>query len=252
MSLTPAFSLAVVCEAGGDLRISTGLADRVLAEEVQWVDPGNLDLYRGWRGLEESNSHLEWHWVGRLAKQLGLRAHGHFQGEPGALDAQMARKALLLLQRSPRVPDAVLLVRDSDGLTERRRGLEQARDSYPWPFPIVLGVAHAKRESWVLAGFEAQTEAEERALAELRQELGFDPRLNSENLSAAEVGALRNAKRVLERLLQGTADREELCWMQCELATLYQRGRLSGLSDYLDEVRSRLVPLFSGRRPEGF
>lgn len=250
MSPSSAFSLAVVCEAAGDLRLCADLADRVLIEEVDWIDPGNLDLYRGWRGLEEVYSHLEWHWVSHLAKQKGLRAHGHFRDEPGALDARMARKALLLLQGSSRVPDAVLLIRDSDGLTERRRGLEQARDSSPWAFPVVLGVAHTKRECWVLAGFEAQTEAEEKVLAELRRELGFDPRLKAEDLSAAEAGAPRNAKRVLERLLQGNTDRERICWMECGVETLRQRGQLSGLSDYLDEVRARLVPLYSGRPPE--
>lgn len=250
MSPPPAFSLAVVCEAAGDLRISADLADRVLTEEVDWIDPGDLDLHRRWRGLEEADGHLEWHWVGHLAKQKGLRAHGHFQGEPGALDAQMARKALLLLQGSSRVPDAVLLIRDSDGLMERRRGLEQARDSSPWTFPVVLGVAHTKRECWVLAGFEAQTEAEEKALADLRRKLGFDPRLKAEDLSAAEAGALRNAKRVLEHLLQGNPKREQVCWMECGLETLHERGRLSGLSHFLDEVRAQLVPLFSGRAPE--
>ncbi|HSK77580.1 MAG TPA: hypothetical protein VLQ45_14105 [Thermoanaerobaculia bacterium] len=248
MSPSSAFSLAVVCEAAGDLRICADLADRVLTEEIDWIDPDNLHMYRSWRGLEETDSHLEWHWVSRLAKQKGLKPHGHFRDEPGDLDARMARKALLLLlKESTRVPDAVLLIRDSDGLTERRRGLEQARDSSPWAFPVVLGVAHTKRECWVLAGFEAQTEAEEKVLAELRRELGFDPRLNAEDLSAAEAGALRNAKRVLERLLQGSPDRERICWMECEVETLRERGRLSGLSEYLDEVRARLVPLFSGR-----
>jgi hypothetical protein len=249
MTPSAAFSLAIVCEAPGDLRTSTSLADRVLSQEVEWINPESLDLHRRWRGMEENESHLEWHWVARIAKQQGLRIQGNFRGEPGALDANMARKALLLLANARQQPDAVVLIRDSDGYLDRVRGLEQARASYDWPFPIVLGVAHTKRECWVLAGFEPRTESERRILEDLRQELGSDPRLNAETLSAAEPGARRNAKRVLEALTGGDQDRESACWAEGDLQTLRERGFATGLADYLDEIRTRLVPVFSGGRP---
>ena len=244
MSSAAAYTFAVVCEASADLHLSSGLADRVLCQQVEWIDPASLDLHRHWRGLEESASHLEWHWVGKLSKQVNLRAHGHFRNEPGALDATMARKALLLLARAPKPPDAVILVRDTDGREERRRGLNQARGASPWPFVVILAVAHTKRECWILGGFDPRSAAEETALAELRRELGFDPRFQAEGLTAAEPQAPRNAKRVLERLLAGDPDREEECWAGSDLETLRQRGGSTGLSDYLDEIRSRLVPLF--------
>src|SRR5262245_51820255 len=128
MSPPAAYSFAVVCEAAADLDLSTGLADRVFCHEVDWIDPESLDIHRRWRGMSDPDSHLEWHWVPGLAKQQNLRAHGHFRGEPGALDAAMARKALLLLARTQNPPDAVVMVRDTDGEEERKRGLEQARD----------------------------------------------------------------------------------------------------------------------------
>jgi hypothetical protein len=249
MSTAAAFTFAVVCEASADLRLSSGLADRVLCQEIDWLDSESLDLYRRWRGLEESGSHLEWHWVPKLARELNVKAHGHFGGEPGALDAAMARKALLLLTMTRQVPDAVILVRDTDGQAERRRGLAQARDTSPWPFQVILAILHAKRECWVLAGFEPRSEAEERALADLKRELGFDPRLEAENLTAAQPQAQRNAKRVLDRLVGGNEDREEACWRSCDVEVLGQRGRLTGLADYIEEIRSRLVPLFTSRIP---
>lgn len=249
MSTAAAFTFAVVCEASADLRLSAGLADRVLCQEVEWLAE-SLDLHRRWRGLEESDSHLEWHWVSKLARELNLRAHGHFLGEPGALDAAMARKALLLLTKTRQVPDAVILVRDTDGQEERRQGLTQARDASSWPFQVILAVVHTKRECWVLAGFEPRSEAEKEALAELRRELGFDPRLQAENLTAAQPQAQRNAKRVLDRLVAGDEEREEDCWTSCGLEVLAERGGVTGLSDYIDEVRSRLVPLFTNRIPE--
>ncbi|MEA2605088.1 MAG: hypothetical protein QOF89_6080 [Acidobacteriota bacterium] len=121
--------------------------------------------------------------------------------------------------------------------------LDQAREAFPWPFVIVLAVAHTKRECWILAGFNPRSAAEETALAELRRELGFDPRLQAEDLTASAPHASRNAKRVLQRLLAGNPDREEDCWISSDLETLRQRGGFTGLSDYLDEIRSRLMIL---------
>jgi hypothetical protein len=245
MGTTAGFSFAVVCEAPADLRLAAALADRVLCQEVDWIESEDLELYRQWRGLESTESHLEWHSVARLAEQQTLKPHGHFGGEPGAPDAIPARKALMLLARSQNLPDAVVLIRDTDRQEKRRRGLEQARNAADWPFEVVLAVAHTKRECWVLAGFDPRSEAEKDALAEIRQELGFDPRLQAEGLTASGSHAPRNAKRVLDRLLAGNQDREEDCWTASNLEVLKERGLRSGLADYLEEVRERLVPLFT-------
>ena len=242
MTPTGAYVLAVVCEADADRRTATGLADRVLCKEVEWIEPEILDGYRRWQGLMEGSSHLEWHQI----KGYRVKPHGSFNGEPGAPDAFAARKALLLLTISSRPPDAAVLVRDSDGQQDRRRGLEQALNFQGWPFPVLIGLADPKRECWILAGFEPRTEAEEANLALLRQELGFDPRLQSEALSAKKPGALRDAKRVLSLLVGGDFDREESCLAECPLEHLMERGRLNGLADYLKELRTRLVPLFTG------
>ena len=248
MSTAPAYVLAVVCEAPADREIATGLADRVLSQEVSWIDADSLDLHRRWQGLEPGDSHLEWHWVKGLADRRGFKAHGHFRGEPGDLNAHETRKALLLLVEAN--PDAVVLLRDTDGDERRRRGLKQARDERPWPFPVILGLAHAKRECWVLAGFHPQTPAEEAALVRLRQELGFDPCTAAEGLHASSPGAQREAKRVLAALIQ-SPNRERACWADADLATLAARGRGTGLAEYLEEVRTRLAPLFLHGRSEG-
>lgn len=246
MTQTGAYVLAVVCEADADRRTATGLADRVLCREVDWIEPEVLDGHRKWQGLLEGGSHLQWRQVKDHARARGLKAHGHFNGEPGAPDAFAARLALLLLATSGRPPDAAVLMRDTDGQQERKVGLEQARMDREWPFPVLIGCADPKRECWVLAGFEPRSPDEDAILAQLRQELGFDPRLQAEALSAKESGALRDAKRVLSLLVGGDRDREQSCWVECPLEALVERGRLNGLADYLDEVRTRLVPLFTG------
>jgi hypothetical protein len=236
--MTSAYVLAIVCESAADLRVAAGLADRILCHEVDWLEPESLDRHRRWQGLEEGDSHLEWHEIRTQATRRGLKAHGHFAGEPGALDARAARLALLLLENSSRRPDAVVLIRDSDRKEEKRKGLEQARSTTPWTFPVVVGLARSNRESWLLAGFDPRSQREEEALADLVRDLGHDPRLKPEGLG--------DPKPVLKRLLAGSHDRETECWSGCTLATLQERGRANGLAEYLEEIRSRLVPLFRG------
>lgn len=241
MSTAPAYVLAVVCEAPADREIATGLADRVLSREVDWIDSDSLDLHRRWQGLEPGSSHLEWHWIRNLMRQFGNEVpHGH-GGFDGKLNAHEARRALLLLVRAN--PDAVVLLRDTDGDDRRRQDFGQVRESYPWPFRVILGLAHSKRECWVLAGFQPQTPAEKKALARLRQELGFDPCAKAEGLDSSSAGSRRDARRVLTALIQ-SPDRERACWADADLGSLATRGRGTGLAEYLEEVRTRLAPLF--------
>jgi hypothetical protein len=124
---------------------------------------------------------------------------------------------------SRQLPDAVVLVRDADRQLERRTGLEQAREDRAWPFPVIIGLAVPNRENWVLTGFEPQE-----ALAQARRETG-------------------DLKRVLQLLVGDDYDREEACWTECPLEILTERGQSNGLAEYLEEVRTRLVPLFTGR-----
>lgn len=247
--MTPAasYEIAVVCEGPADLRMATELADRLLVHEVDWIEPEVLAQVRRWRGFEDGEPFLAWRRAPVLAREHGLRVHGRFSGHP---DSRAARCALLLL--ALKRFHAVLLIRDTDGEVVRKESLERARDEFEpgLRIPILLGVAHTKRECWVLAGFEPQNDEERKALARLARELGSDPRLNAESLSAAEPGALRNAKRVLDVLLAGRRDREAACWLECNLQILRERGRTTGLADYLEEIRTRLVPLLSGPQPE--
>ena len=246
MNSQGAFVLVVVCEADADRRTACGLADRVLCEEVPWIEPESLEAHRSWRGLDAGSTYLKWSETRNLLRKAGLKAHGHFDGRPGALDAFAARRALLLLRKADFAPDAVVLIRDSDGELDRRIGLEQARAEWQDPIPIVIGLAHPKREAWVLAGFEPKNKKEKVALTAARKSLGFDPCTGSHELYAREPGALRDAKRVLAELTGGRGEREDACWVESRLELLLERGTESGLTAYVQEVRERLVPLFTG------
>ena len=241
-------SLAIVCEARADRETACGLADRVLCAEVDWIDEETLDDYRQWRGFLGVDPHLLWKQVHHLAREKGIRAHGHFGGEPGALDAKAGRLALLLLRGSPDPPDAVMLVRDDDRQTERRRGLDQARDYARERLqalgPVVIGLAHPKRGCWVLAGFDPRDDGERSRVEVLRQELGFHPGHEAERLTAIHDHDLKSARRVLGELTGHDPERRAACRAVTALGVLEARGRRTGLADYLGEVRGLLVPLF--------
>jgi hypothetical protein len=248
MSEQAVLSIAVVCEADADRRIACDLADRVVSEHAVWITSEVVENYRRFRGLDKATPFLPWSKVHDLAKKQGIRAHGWFSGKPGEPDAFAGRRALLVLIGSARPLDAVLLIRDSDGQEQRRLGQEQARSDQSWAPCVVIGVAHPKRECWVLNGFEPQDAMEEHKVSELRRELGFGPCEKADRLNAQKDGAKRDAKRVLQKLTDGSAEREAKCWRETSLGTLETRGEHTGLRAYLSELRERLVPLFRDHR----
>jgi hypothetical protein len=101
---------------------------------------------------------------------------------------------------------------------------------------------------------------EERARAErLRQELGFDPCAHAEGLTAEHPGAKRDAKRVLSYLTGGDEEvdreatwmREVICMKESSLAQLEERGQATGLAEFIQEIRAKLVPLWTGHSGRG-
>jgi len=247
-----AHEFGVVCEARADRDSACALADRVLLEEVDWLDPETLDNCRKWRGRTSEEPFLRWASVREEFQHSGIKGiFGGFGGQPGALDAHAARRALLLLASSEQRPDAVVLVRDSDGNSDRRSGLEQARDARKWPFPIIIGLAEPKRECWVLVGFEPRTEDEKAQLQKEERRLSFHPVRGAHKLTASEHGAKTDAKKVLDALTQGDLERERACLEETPLTTLSTLGREMGLAAYLQEVRDRLVPVLGGHRSPG-
>lgn len=243
-------TLLVVCEAPADCRISADLADRVIGNSLA-VDPSTV---RRWYESEPGRSYIRWIDLDKVAEARGLRLRprSRFGGQPGAADAAAADKALLLAMFIAKNEGlvGVLLIRDSDGYDERRIGLNQARTTDPgmqWPFSVTIGLAHPKREAWVLAGFEAQDAAEHKRLGELKQAIGSDPCVCSHELTARTKGSKRDIKRILDYLTDGDTTREPPCWQDTPLDRLKKRGQHNGLAAYLAEVETHLVPLLSAQ-----
>jgi len=237
----------IVCEAQADFQTASTLADRVLCERVDWIEAQILNAYRNYIGTRPETPYLTWTESAQLSKVLGRRVHGHFEGKPGDLDALAGRKAILVvLLKFPQVK-AILLIRDSDGLVARQKGLNQARAEMKTfeNLAIVVGVAHCKREAWILAGFDSRDEEERRQLEALRQELGFDPCERAHDLDAKHVHDKRSAKRALSLLVGNKPDREADCIAKPSLALLTLRGQDNGLATYIREVNDFIVPLFA-------
>jgi hypothetical protein len=243
---------AVVCEAEADFRTATELADRVLVEAIDWLDPDQLLYQRSWEGADAAGQLLTWKAIKRLAREAGIKPHqGHFQGEPGLPDAAAARRAIDYLLNEFLQLDAILLVRDQDDEPERRGGLEQARGVNHSGIVIVVGLAVVERECWLISGFEPLDDSESSRLQDERRTLGFDPRERSHDLTACKNdNALRSPKRVLRELSGDDRERERRCWMETLLEVLRERGSENGLAAYLREVRDRLAPMI-GHVSEG-
>ncbi len=241
--------IVVVCEDEPDFRAARILADRVLMNGVEWLRDQNLDDFRDWTGLDESRPYLVWKSlredVRRTAPREPKGIFGKFAGESGAPDAWAARFALLAIAGLSESPAAVILLRDADSQqNERRRGLEQGRASLPNPppFAVVVGLADPKREAWILAGFSPKTDDERRRLADLRRQLTFDPTREPNRLRGRHDE--RDIKRVVKTLANDST-REDGCLQEIALDEI---GPDVGLREFVDELRSWLVPAFEGER----
>jgi hypothetical protein len=240
----------VVSEARADFVTATELADRILLVEVPWLDDELIEFQRHWIGEDSPGYHLAWTTVSHRARAIGIRAHGHFDGEPASPDAQAARRAILYVLKQFGSVDAILLIRDLDDQSERRDGLEQARTADASGKTIILGVANCEREAWVISGFDPESAVEEHVLGLENQKLGSNPCLRSHELTAGKNDqALRSPKRVLKALTGDNWERQQKCWRVTSLDVLSERGVDNGLASYLDEIRKHLAPMISGRRP---
>lgn len=232
--------IAVAAESQGDAGWLQDLMDRVLVEAVDWLAPEQLPFVRQY----PEDLQLDLHHALRDARAAGLPVYGHFNGEPGASDAQMFRAALALLADHATPPDAAVLARDLDDDPDPVRGFEQACAAAAWPFPVLPALADPELEAWHVVAFEPGSQDEHQRLAELRAQLGFQPHEKPERLTSKKVTETKDAKRVRAALFQDRDPRE--AWRTAPLARLAARGARCGLSDFIAACRGVLPSLVNG------
>jgi hypothetical protein len=242
--------VGVACEDDGHFSAATLLVDAALLAEHTWLD-GIIDSCRAWCGLDESQPWYKYDpkdaYDVRPVVLGGVRiaGHGHIGGKPLEPEAGMWRRILLLFYHCKPRPDVVLLVRDMDGYRDRKKGMEQVRNGLPWPFAVVIAAPEPEIEAWHVAGFVPADAREREALDELRRSLSFDPALQSHRLTSHPNDAATDAKRVLDALCGGDRDRRRSCIADSSL--LRQRGATNGSTDFLGEVKERIVPMLGPR-----
>lgn len=242
--------IAVACEADADFQAASTLIDRILVEQIEWLEKGHLDHVRQYVGTESPYPWTRIHNVPDLAKARNLKPRkGHFQGEPGAADALLARKAILLLNSIDTQPEFLVVMRDIDNQPERQTGWLQARDEYHGRPPLILGIAIIKRENWILAGFRSRSDDEQLRLQEERQILGYDPSLYPDQPNSHEKGSKHCPKRVLANLVGSAGVERELdCLRDTPFAELLTRGENVGLAQFLKEIQAFMCPLLGDSR----
>lgn len=247
--------IVVIAESASDARIVTGLCDRIVLERgPEWMrdNPEILSEERGYRGIEPGSVFLQWSRVPKLAAEhgRGIRALAWGKNRGRADDAATKKAlALVVLSRGTRVPDFVILSRDTDDEIERWQSWRAAKDEGSHPFEIVVAAQHPKMEAWLLNGFVPEGNAEEQCFMAIREALGFDPTTKAEELTAQGTKGKRNAKRVLKELTADDEERRDRCWEQAPLSQLKSRGAKTGLADYIDEVECAILPRVGGKRP---
>jgi hypothetical protein len=239
------FRLALVCEGPTDFRAISRLADRVACENVDWLRD-TLEQVRVWIGAREGAKFLSWTSIEEESVAAKApRTLGRFSGEPGIVHAAATRKALVLFKSMTTPPDAVVLAADVGDAPGRRKGMAQARDANAWPWgaATILETPDRELEAWELAGFIAADDKEKELIEARRKLLGFNPCVEAHKLRHTH-GEERDPKRVLDELCQDSFERRLEC-AEADLDTLKNRGRHSGLMDFLKEVEIRLVPVFT-------
>lgn len=254
--------IVMIVESSADERTAVTLAERVLLEKVDWLEPELLQNMIRWSGLKPDTHCSYWKNINNIMKwardsDLSIpKFRGHSKTGPSKADRAASMKILNLIRilqhKCSRQIGAVIFIRDLDSQPERREGIEQARfqDAEKQPLlNIIIGTPDKMREAWVLNGFIPITAAEEKILGEIRNNLTFDPCTESHRLrsnSFEEPDRSRNPKVVLKQLTQDQWLREKQCWEETDLAILRERGHKTGLTAYLKEIEQRLIPIIYG------
>lgn len=242
--------IAVIAEADGDRKQVCELVDRkILHHSDPRITARELPTKRIWSGIDASTAFTRWTELKRIARSShGLRRSGYIGfrgGRSQPYDFVAVRNALALCELADPRPDAVLLIRDLDHQSfDRRRSIQAAVDKMSsLQTEVFLALPLPKREAWVLNGFIPTTRTETTELRELRGRLSFDPCAEAQRLDARTIGSKRDAKAALRFLTKGNAQRESQCWLKTDWRILRRHGVGSGLTDFLEEIKNRLIPL---------
>jgi hypothetical protein len=145
--------VVIVVESEADARTATKLAERVLLEKIDWLEPEYLDGTIVWQGFDAStqrslngsvrHSYSCWRDIKEASQGSSKlpRYRGHGKNGPLKTDGAAAAKIFQLIGMRKQPPlAAVILIRDLDNQPERRKWIEKAREDRP-QLPAIVGTA---------------------------------------------------------------------------------------------------------------
>lgn len=242
--------IVVICESPTDKPILVGLSEKVLLENIHWMrgNPSALPLFGG---LHPDNEYEDWKKLDVTLEKFGdAEGWGKFsnlrytgEGKRVVAYANRANKFLQMVRTYAKDADAVILFVDVDTQPERHTGFSQAREIHKQHLTICIGVADPKIECWVLSGFIAQNSQEKQRIDDFFIESTVHPIRETHKLKERQEPNGRNAKHVFRELIGSDSDRKQLC-LKTDLEILRLNGKENGLNEFLDELKSHLVPIF--------
>ena len=247
------FRIGIAAESANDAREIAYLVDLLIEADVDWAR-GLLDDYRRWSGLSHASAYFNIHTWNDELRRRRLRLNGDFARGP---DAKMIR-GLILLFSHPEAgmarPDAVVICRDTDGVTERAGVARQVRDQHTnGSPPVALALPHPEHEAWLISGFHANSDEEQARLEQLRRTLGADPTTNSHTLRSTSDSSPKDCKAVLATLTEArtpeeVAERRAAC-VRHLVGRATSVSEPNGLATFIREVRAQIVSLLAPPGP---
>lgn len=213
---------------------------------------GEEDLSVILPGLRYTSTLREFQPIGPGGKPI-RRLGGHIDGLAAGPESTKWRRVLLTVLKEHR--GGVLIARDTDGDRGKMAGLRNVVDEQRKSSPgllLLVAAPHQDAESWLVTGFSPSS-GETSNLKDCTRDIGFDPTQQPERLTAHPNDSPRDAKRVLRRLLGLEAESRALNLEELggfcsrllgDLERLRARGYETGVTDFLEELKKHLPPLF--------
>lgn len=189
--------------------VAEGISDRRrLGLLLEWYGKKYGDQFEFIRPPQTSEDYLANKNIPHCARYLGFTSSISGHGGRGHGDRANLRLLfqILIKQRLKGQNDLIVLwSRDTDGDNDRAVAAREIREINASGFSRVsLAMANECGETWVLAGWRAETKEEHDNLDKWRKKLGFDPTQQPEALSHKEH-APKSAKEVMDDLVENEA-----------------------------------------------
>ncbi|MFO0660919.1 MAG: hypothetical protein U0165_13970 [Polyangiaceae bacterium] len=238
--------------------LARDLCDRVVFEraEADWLRalwaPELRDTQRVWSGLDQDTWWSDRPTCGREAdlasvpNTIRVRETGRRKAFHGV--AGLAFRTALLAESLAIRPDVLVLAGDTDGEEDPARLRRAGVDGAAVSLPVLIAEPVREAEAWVVAGFVPRNDAEQGRFNDVKKTLGFDPTASPERLLSDVSGDRRDTKMICRWLLGTDAlspatERVRSCWLDSPLDLLIERGERCGLSSYVRQIESVLLPL---------